>query len=73
MHGLLINEVEKNEMVYLLKRELEEILIDLEDNRIDQLVKRSMKNRYQVIFRLFQRVATEKECMQYAILKQKYD
>ncbi|HLQ74155.1 MAG TPA: hypothetical protein VK125_07985 [Bacillota bacterium] len=71
MLGLLINEREQDEMVYVLKRELEEMLMDLDDHRIDQSVKKSMIKRYQVIFNLFQRVASEQECMQY-MLKESY-
>lgn len=65
MLGLLINDVEQKEMEYLLKRELEELLMDLEDNRIDNMVKRAMKERYKILFNLFRRVANEQECMKY--------
>ncbi|WP_042225581.1 hypothetical protein [Oceanobacillus manasiensis] len=65
MLGLLINEMEQKEVEYLLKRELEELLMDLEDHRIDQKVKRSMRERYQLLFQLFRRVASEKECLKY--------
>ncbi|GAA0597310.1 hypothetical protein GCM10009001_11900 [Virgibacillus siamensis] len=65
MLGLLINDVEQKEMEYLLKRELEELLMDLEDHRIDQMVKRAMRDRYQTLFNLFRRVASEQECIKY--------
>lgn len=65
MLGLLINDVEQKEMEYLLKRELEELLMDLEDHRIDHMVKRAMKERYQTLFNLFRRVASEQECIKY--------
>lgn len=65
MLGLLINEVDQKEMEYLLKRELEELLMDLEDPRIDQMVKRAMKERYKTLFNLFRRLASEQECMKY--------
>lgn len=71
MLGLLINNREQDEMIYLLKRELEEILMDLDDQRIDKSVKTSMIKRYRVLFQLFQRVASEQECMQY-MLKETY-
>ncbi|EDL62652.1 hypothetical protein BSG1_19575 [Bacillus sp. SG-1] len=63
--GFLINEREKQEIEYLLKREMDEILFDLKDSRIDQIVKRAMDERYKILFALFKRVASHKECMRY--------
>ena len=65
MIGLLINEMEQSEIEYVLKRELEELLMDLEDPRIDHMVKRAMRERYQTLFQLFRRVASEQECLKY--------
>lgn len=65
MFGLLVSQMEKDEIQYLLKRELEEIQMDLEDYRIDQVVKQSMTKRYKTLFQLFQKVATEEECLRY--------
>ncbi|MFC3040876.1 hypothetical protein ACFOGI_11510 [Virgibacillus xinjiangensis] len=65
MLGLLVNDMEQKEIEYLLKRELEELLMDLEDHRIDQMVKRAMRERYQLLFQLFRRVASEQECIKY--------
>ncbi|KAB8127684.1 hypothetical protein F9U64_17485 [Gracilibacillus oryzae] len=65
MLGLLISDKEQNELEHVIKRELEELLLDLEDNRIDQLVKQAMRERYKVLFRLFARVAAEDEIKRY--------
>ncbi|AZU59984.1 hypothetical protein [Neobacillus mesonae] len=65
MFGLLINEKEIKEMEYLLKREMDEILFDLGDDRIDHIVKRAMEERYKVLFALFRRVASPNECIKY--------
>ena len=65
MLGVLINEKETEELEYLIKREMDEILFDLRDERIDRVVKRSMKERYQILFSLFKRVASPKECLKY--------
>ncbi|WP_368653742.1 hypothetical protein AB4Y30_01355 [Ornithinibacillus sp. 4-3] len=67
MLGLLINEMETKELEYVLKREMEEIMLDLTDSRIDDVVKETMKDRYQVFFNLFRRVANEKDCLQYML------
>ncbi|CAG9622174.1 hypothetical protein [Sutcliffiella rhizosphaerae] len=65
MLGMLLNNKEVKEMEYLLKRELEELLHDFEDNRIDRVVKHSMEERYQILYKMFTRVAPPKECMKY--------
>ncbi|OIK04090.1 hypothetical protein [Bacillus sp. MUM 13] len=65
MLGFVINEKEKKEMEYIVKRELDEILFDLQDDRIDHIVKRAMEERYKILFNLFKRVAPSNECMKY--------
>ncbi|MFC4404957.1 hypothetical protein [Gracilibacillus xinjiangensis] len=65
MLGLLINDKEQVELEFVVKRELEELLFDLEDHRIDQLVKQSMRERYKVLFQLLRRVASEEEIKKY--------
>lgn len=71
MHGLIINEQERREIEYLLKREMEEITFDLGDHRIDQGMKRAMEDRYEVLFQIFRRFATREECLQYMPRKKK--
>ncbi len=41
MLGLLLSEIEIKEVEYIVKRELEELLLDLTDERIDGVVKKS--------------------------------
>ncbi|CRK85322.1 hypothetical protein [Neobacillus massiliamazoniensis] len=65
MLGLLINEKEVKEIEYLIKREMDEILFDLRDERIDQIVKRAMEERYKILFTLFRRLASPNECFKY--------
>jgi hypothetical protein len=65
MFGFLINEREGKEMEYLIKREMDEILFDLRDERIDHIVKRAMEERYKILFTLFRRVASPNECLKY--------
>lgn len=65
MLGLLVNETEQKELEYILKRELEELLLDLEDPRIDNMVKDSMRVRYKSIFQLLRRVASNDDCLKY--------
>ncbi|MGN7397243.1 hypothetical protein [Peribacillus frigoritolerans] len=65
MLGLLINDKEKMELEYLLKREMDEILFDLQDDRIDHIVKRAINEKYNILFRLFKRMSTEEEILMY--------
>ncbi|WP_071458996.1 hypothetical protein [Bacillus massilinigeriensis] len=65
MRAFLINEKEVCEMEYLIKREMDEILFDLSDERIENVVKRSMRERYKILFSLFRIVALPSECMRY--------
>ncbi|MBU9720178.1 MULTISPECIES: hypothetical protein [Bacillaceae] len=70
MLGVMLTERESQEMEYLLKRELEELLLDLSDSRIDGIVKRAMEERYQMIFKLYKRFTPQKEYLQYVRQRQ---
>ncbi|SEB19262.1 hypothetical protein SAMN05421743_12577 [Thalassobacillus cyri] len=72
MLGLLINELEREEIEYLIKREMDELLFDLDDHRIDHMVKRAMQERYELLFELFKRIANHKECLKYMPRKKKH-
>lgn len=65
MLGLMVNEIEQKELEYVIKRELDEILFDLQDDRLDHLVKRAMDERYKILFNLFKRIAPASECLVY--------
>jgi len=65
MLGLLINKKESEELIYLLKREMDELLYDLKDDRINQVIKHSMEERYDILFSLFKRIAPAKDCLLY--------
>ncbi|MCJ8009641.1 hypothetical protein ACFFF5_17755 [Lederbergia wuyishanensis] len=67
MLGLLLNDRDKEEIIYLLKREMDEILFDLKDARIESIVKQSMEERYKTLFSLFKRVASQYDCMRYVL------
>ncbi|PWW19338.1 hypothetical protein DFO73_12183 [Cytobacillus oceanisediminis] len=65
MIGMLLNQKEVKEMEYLIKREMDEILFDLKDDRIDHIVKGAMEERYKILFSLFQRIASSSDCLKY--------
>lgn len=72
MLGLLISSKECLELEYLIRRELEEMLLDLEDQRLDGLVRRAIEERYQLVFRLYARIASPKDLVRYVRNKRNY-
>jgi len=65
MIGLMLNQKETLELEYLLKKELEELLLDLTDERIDGLVRRAMEERYKILFKLYGRFVSPRELSKY--------
>lgn len=66
MLGLLYNERECKELHYMLRKELDEMLLDLNDNRLGGDIRNAIEARYQIIFRMYARLATPKELSRYA-------
>lgn len=50
----------------MLRKELDEMLFDLNDKRIDADIKGAIESRYKVIFRMYARLASPKEISRYA-------
>ncbi|ENQ3108149.1 hypothetical protein SAMN04488168_1691 [Bacillus sp. 491mf] len=65
MIGLLITDQEQKELEYVLKRELDELLFDFADKRIHQVVKKTMEERYKLLFILFTKIAPPEDCTRY--------
>lgn len=65
MLGLLITDQEQKEVEYLLKKELDELLFDLQDERTEGIVKRAMEERYSILFKLLLKVSSPETCMKY--------
>ncbi|MBD8500575.1 hypothetical protein NQ117_23990 [Paenibacillus sp. SC116] len=65
MLGFLFNEKECKELGYMLRKELDEMLLDLSDNRLDKEVRRAIANRYRTVFRMYARIATPKDLSRY--------
>lgn len=49
----------------MLRKELDEMLLDLSDNRLDKEVRRAIANRYRTVFRMYARIATPKDLSRY--------
>jgi hypothetical protein len=71
MMGFLFSARECREIEYLLRREMEETLLDLGDYRIDEMVRKAMEDRYQILFKMYGRFVTPKELSKY-IRNKKY-
>ncbi|GAF14888.1 hypothetical protein JCM19046_3332 [Bacillus sp. JCM 19046] len=67
MLGLLLSEIEIKEVEYIVKRELEELLLDLTDERIDGVVKKVMIEKYDIIYNIYKKVAPPNQHAQYAM------
>ena len=67
MLGMLLTDKECKELSYMLRKELDEMLIDLSDRRLDGPIREAIMNRYKVVFRMFARMASPKELSRYAI------
>lgn len=65
MLGMMVTDKEAKELEYVLKRELDEMLFDLQDHRFDSIMKHSMEERYKLLFKLFIRIAPKEECWKY--------
>jgi hypothetical protein len=72
MVGMLLNHQELNEFEYVLKKEMEELLIDLNDHKMDDIVKSVLEERYKIIYRLFCRFAKPADCRRYMRQMQKH-
>ncbi|TSB44822.1 hypothetical protein [Alkalicoccobacillus porphyridii] len=69
MLGMMLTTKEAREVEYMLKREMEEILLDLSDPRIDQVVKNVMDEKYEILYGLYKRFGTPRDQMKYALAK----
>ncbi|PYZ91905.1 hypothetical protein CR194_16990 [Salipaludibacillus keqinensis] len=65
MIGFMLNGKEAEEIEYLLKRELEELLLDLTDDRLDGLIHKAMEERYKIIYQIYKRFASPRDLCKY--------
>jgi len=66
MLGFLFNDRECKELEYMLKKELEEMLLDLNDKRIDGALRKAIEERYQTVFKMLIRFGEPKDLSRYA-------
>jgi hypothetical protein len=61
----MLKKQEAEEFEYMLRRELEELLLDLMDDRLDGQIRQAMEARYTIIYKLYKRLAPPKEALKY--------
>lgn len=66
MLGMLFSEKECGELDYVLRKELDEMLFDLSDHRLDLDIRQAIAKRYKTVFRMYARFAPSKELSKYA-------
>jgi hypothetical protein len=67
MLGMMFTDKECRELAYMLRKELDEMLLDIRDRRLDGPVKEAVTKRYKIIFRMYSRLASPRELSRYAI------
>jgi hypothetical protein len=67
MLGMIFTDKECRELGYMLRKELDEMLLDISDRRLDGPVKEAITKRYKIIFRMYARMASPRELSRYAI------
>jgi hypothetical protein len=67
MLGMMFTDKECRELGYMLRKELDEMLLDIGDRRLDGPVKEAITKRYKIIFRMYARLASPRELSRYAI------
>jgi hypothetical protein len=65
MLGFIFNEKECKELEYLLRKEMDELIFDLNDHRIEGSLRKAMDDRYHVVFQMYRRIAKSKNVTKY--------
>lgn len=65
MLGFLFNERETKELEYILRKELDEMLMDLQDRYLDRPLKMAIEDRYFIVFKMYSRFGSSKELSRY--------
>jgi len=66
MIGFLFSERECRELDYMLRKELDEMLLDLRDSRIDRALREAIAGRFKIVFRMYARLASPRDLSRYA-------
>lgn len=67
MLGMIFTDKECRELGYMLRKELDEMLMDIGDRKLEGPVREAIVNRYKIIFRIYARMASPRDLSRYAI------
>jgi len=65
MIGLIMNDVEREELVYMLKKEIDELVQELKKEKTNEMVIKSMKERINILLSLYNRLVPPNEAYIY--------
>jgi hypothetical protein len=65
MLGFIFNERECKELEYLLRKEMDELIFDLNDYRIEGSLRKAMDDRYRIVFQMYRRIGKSKDITKY--------
>ncbi|QQK78633.1 hypothetical protein HUG20_01030 [Salicibibacter cibi] len=69
MFGMALKEKEAEEIIYLLKKEMEDVYEDLQDHSLEGCVKRTIEEKYALLFSVYRRMVPFSESMKYDLTK----
>lgn len=62
----MFNDRECKELEYIIRKDLDEMLLDLSDERIDGALRKAIEERYSIVFKIYSRFGSIKELSKYA-------
>ncbi len=67
MLGMMFTDKECRELGYMLRKELDEMLMDIGDRKLEGPVREAIVKRYKIVFRIYARMASPRDLSRYAI------
>ncbi|QQK74375.1 hypothetical protein HUG15_01285 [Salicibibacter cibarius] len=65
MFGMALKEKEAEEIIYLLKKEMDDVYEDLQDYSVEGCVKRAIEEKYALLFNVYRRMVPFTESIKY--------
>jgi hypothetical protein len=63
---MLFTDKECRELGYMLRKELDEMLLEISDRKLEGPVKEAIVQRYKIVFRIYARIASPRDLSRYA-------
>lgn len=65
MFGMALKKKEAEEIIYLLKKEMDDVYEDLHDRSVEGCVKRAIEEKYSLLFNVYRRMVPATESLKY--------